>query len=76
IDRLAVDGERVWIADFKTGGPGAGAVKRAYLRQLALYRLAVMEIFPGKQVRALIVWTRGGVEEPDEAMLAAALADT
>lgn len=75
IDRLAQTPDTIWIADFKTGAPktAASSLKRAYLRQLALYRLAVMEIFPGKRVRALIVWTRGGIEEPDQATLTAAL---
>ena len=34
-------------------------VAEAYLLQLAAYRLAVSRIFPGKPVRAALLWTDG-----------------
>lgn len=62
IDRLAVVGEEVLIVDYKTNRPPpseAAGVAEAYLYQLAAYRLAVQQIFPGKSVRAAILWTDG-----------------
>ena len=46
-----------------------------YLAQLALYRAAVLPLYPGKPVRAFLVWTSGpGVVEIAPAALDAALA--
>jgi ATP-dependent helicase/nuclease subunit A len=62
IDRLAVVGEEVLIVDYKTNRPPpseAAGVAEAYLYQLAAYRLAVQKIFPGRSVRAAILWTDG-----------------
>ena len=53
IDRLAVAGEEVWIADYKTG---AAVVRAEYRRQLALYRAAVAAMFPGFKIRAFLLW--------------------
>ncbi len=62
IDRLAeLDGE-VMIVDFKTNRVAprrAADVAEVYLLQLAAYRLAVSEIYPGKRVRAALLWTDG-----------------
>lgn len=62
IDRLAVSGSEVLIVDYKTNRPPpaeAMGVAEAYLYQLTAYRLAVQQIFPGKTVRAAILWTDG-----------------
>jgi ATP-dependent helicase/nuclease subunit A len=62
IDRLAIEGDRVWIVDYKTNRPpptDPARVAEAYLLQLAAYRLAVQRIFPKAQVRAAILWTDG-----------------
>ena len=62
IDRLAETGHEVLIIDYKTNRPPPGEasqVAEAYLYQLAAYRLAVQQIFPGKTVRAAILWTDG-----------------
>jgi len=62
IDRLAIEGDSVWIVDYKTNRPpptDPARVAEAYLLQLAAYRLAVQRIFPGMQVRAAILWTDG-----------------
>ncbi len=62
IDRLAVVGDAVLIVDYKTNRPPpaeALSVAEAYLYQLTAYRLAVQQIFPGKSVRAAILWTDG-----------------
>ncbi len=62
IDRLAeLEGE-VLIIDFKTNRVAprrAVDVAEVYLLQLAAYRLAVSEIYPGKRVRAALLWTDG-----------------
>ncbi|NIX75809.1 double-strand break repair helicase AddA [Microvirga terricola] len=64
IDRLAVRDDEVLVADFKTTArsprPGAPPPK-AYVAQLALYRALLKDIYPGKKVRAFLVWTSGPV---------------
>ena len=57
IDRLAEVGAEVWIADFKTGAPPHDTPS-AYVTQLALYRAAVSDLYPGRAVRAFILWTQ------------------
>ena len=60
IDRLVVADDAVHIADFKTDAiPPAtpDAAPDPYLAQLALYRAAVARLYPGKPVRAYLVWT-------------------
>ena len=53
IDRLAVVGDEIWIADFKSG---AAIVRPDYRRQLALYRGAAETMFPGRKFRAFLLW--------------------
>jgi ATP-dependent helicase/nuclease subunit A len=62
IDRLAVVGDEVLIVDYKTNRPPPlkiEAVAAAYLFQLAAYRLALAEIYPGRVLRAALLWTDG-----------------
>jgi ATP-dependent helicase/nuclease subunit A len=80
VDRLAVTDEAVIVADFKTGGHEAGApLPPAYLGQLALYRALLMDAYPGRAVRTLLVWTSGAagggpqIVEPEPSLLAGAL---
>ena len=50
------------ILDFKSNRPPPEtlqAVDAAHVRQLALYRLAVLQMFPGRAVRAALLWTEG-----------------
>ncbi len=71
IDRLAVSEDAVIIADFKSGVPReAAATPPAYVAQLALYAAAAAQLWPGRSVRALLVWTAGpkAVEMPAEAL--------
>ena len=52
----------VLIIDYKTNRPPPNrveAVAPAYLYQLAAYVLALSEIYPGKKVRAALLWTDG-----------------
>jgi ATP-dependent helicase/nuclease subunit A len=60
VDRLAVSGKEVLIVDYKTNRPppqSAAGVALAYRRQLALYRALLAEIYPGRTVRAFLLWT-------------------
>jgi ATP-dependent helicase/nuclease subunit A len=73
IDRLAVTDGEVLIADYKTNRPAPtqlGDVPSAYRRQLALYRALLQRIYPGRAVRAALVWTENAtlMELPQEAL--------
>ena len=60
VDRLAVSDREVLIVDYKTNRPPPRApseVALAYRRQLALYRALLGEIYPGRRVRAFLIWT-------------------
>ncbi|MDP6604278.1 MAG: double-strand break repair helicase AddA [Rhodospirillales bacterium] len=60
LDRLLVEPETVKVADFKTNRAppaDADAVPVAYLRQMAVYREALRQIFPEKRVRCALLWT-------------------
>jgi ATP-dependent helicase/nuclease subunit A len=60
IDRLVVTDGDVLIADYKTNRPAPATladVPRAYRQQLALYRALLQRIYPGRTVRAALVWT-------------------
>jgi ATP-dependent helicase/nuclease subunit A len=62
IDRLLVAPDEVTIVDYKTLRPppaDEADVPVAYLRQLAVYRAAIAQIYPGRRVRAALVWTDG-----------------
>ncbi len=62
IDRLVDLGNEVLIVDYKTNRPPPKrieAVAPAYLLQLAAYRLALAEIYPGRTLRAALLWTEG-----------------
>ena len=61
IDRVAVGAEGVLIADFKSGAPRGGATLASYIAQLALYRAALAPLYPGRPLRAFLVW----LDEPD-----------
>ena len=60
IDRLAVTADSVLILDYKTNRPPptrSEDVAPVYLRQLAIYRALVRRIYPGRVVRAALLWT-------------------
>ncbi len=62
IDRLAVTATDILIVDYKTNRPPPQEVAQvadAYLFQLAAYVMALAEIYPGKPVRAALLWTDG-----------------
>lgn len=60
IDRLAVTDDAVLIVDYKTNRSAPvnqSGVASVYLYQLAAYRLAIRDIFPGRAIRAALLWT-------------------
>ena len=62
IDRLVVSPDAVLIADYKTNQAvpaTADEAPPAYVEQLALYRAVLGRIYPGRTVRAALVWTEG-----------------
>ncbi len=64
VDRLAITGDTVLIADYKTDGAvpqRLDDVPPAYLAQLALYRAVIARIYPDKTVRAALIFTNGPV---------------
>jgi ATP-dependent helicase/nuclease subunit A len=59
IDRLAVLGDAILIGDYKTDRPAPRIlddVPAAYIRQLALYRAVLRQLYPDKRVRAALLW--------------------
>ncbi|WP_246164294.1 double-strand break repair helicase AddA [Blastochloris sulfoviridis] len=78
IDRLWIGEDAILFADFKTGATvpeSAEAVAPAHLRQLALYRALLAELFPGRPVTGWLVFTGGPAVVPvPDALLEAALA--
>lgn len=78
IDRLAIMPEEVIIADFKTTARpprDLAAIAPTTLAQLAVYRALVGQIYPGRRVRALLVYTATLTRlEPEAAVLDALLA--
>ena len=76
VDRLAVKGDSVLIADYKTDRAvpaGLAEVSPAYIGQLALYRALLARIYPAKTIRAALIFTAGPkvIEAPGSAMEAA-----
>ncbi|MCW2238199.1 double-strand break repair helicase AddA [Azospirillum canadense] len=62
IDRLVVEGDTVWIVDYKTNRPPPRRVEdvpTVYVRQMAAYRGAMAAVYPGKRVRCVLLWTDG-----------------
>ena len=60
VDRLLVRPDRVVVLDFKTNrAPPQRTedVQVAYLRQLALYKRVLMDLYPGRRIECCLVWT-------------------
>lgn len=60
VDRLVVAADRITILDYKTDRPppiDPRRVSPAYLRQMALYRRALVTAFPDRRVECLLLWT-------------------
>jgi ATP-dependent helicase/nuclease subunit A len=62
IDRLAVLDDCLLVLDYKTNRPPPATpadVAPAYIAQLAAYRFALAALFPGRPLRAALLWTDG-----------------
>jgi ATP-dependent helicase/nuclease subunit A len=61
IDRISVGGNAVLIADYKTDRrvPARLAEVPSYVAQLGLYRAVLSRLYPGKTVRAALLFTEG-----------------
>jgi len=63
VDRLVVAPDAILIADYKTNRPApqnlAETTKHhaGYVKQLALYRAVLTLLYPGRPIRAALVWT-------------------
>ncbi len=75
VDRVAVTAASVEVVDFKTGRSCSLAdTPESYLAQVALYRLVLAPLWPGKRLRMRLVWTADAsvVDLPDSILDAAA----
>ena len=62
IDRLSVQGDTVWIVDYKSNRPpplNEEGVAPIYVNQMAAYRALVRDLYPGKLVKCALLWTDG-----------------
>jgi ATP-dependent helicase/nuclease subunit A len=63
VDRLVVTPDQVLIADYKSNRPAPQSLDQcrqrygSYVKQLALYRDVLKRIYPGRPVRAALLWT-------------------
>lgn len=67
IDRLVRRDGSLLIVDYKSNRrppPTPETASEAYLLQLAAYRIAVQQIFPGERVEAAFLWTDGPLLMP------------
>lgn len=61
VDRLVINKDSVTIVDYKNGwkvpekAEDAGA---RYIAQMAAYRLALQQVYPDKEIRCALLWTR------------------
>jgi len=61
VDRLLIEDEQISVVDFKTGRvpETAEAVPPSHLAQMTAYSEALRVIFPGRTVRAALLYTSG-----------------
>ncbi len=62
LDRLALTAQTVTLVDYKTNRPAPtdpACVPEAYLRQMARYKTLLAEIYPGREIRTVLLWTDG-----------------
>ncbi len=76
IDRLLVRNRDVLVLDYKTNRPPPLRVEDVapvYLTQMAAYRAALRQVYPGRTVRCALLWTDGPrlMELPSHALDAA-----
>jgi ATP-dependent helicase/nuclease subunit A len=75
VDRLVVSDDAVLIADYKSDRvvPSDLSAVESYVAQLGLYRAVLSRLYPGKKLRAALVFTSGPrlIELPESDMEAA-----
>jgi ATP-dependent helicase/nuclease subunit A len=62
LDRLVVRENEVLVVDFKTNRPPPTTpekVAEIYLRQMAMYRIALQNIYPDRRIKCALLWTVG-----------------
>lgn len=62
VDRLIVTEQEILVVDFKTDRPAPASVEgvgEAYLAQMGAYQAILREAWPGRRIRAALVWTDG-----------------
>ena len=61
VDRLLVEPHRVSVIDFKTGRvpSSQAAIPASHVAQMSAYSRALQVIFPGRQIRAALLYTSG-----------------
>lgn len=60
VDRLCLNGNEVWVVDYKTNRPPPAEEKdipKPYRRQVEEYRELLRGIYPDKTVRCFLLWT-------------------
>ena len=73
IDRLVVGEKAVWIVDYKNSKyipKTTDKISKQYVLQMGAYREAVKEMYPDKEVKCALLWTRKAILQPvpDEMM--------
>ena len=66
LDRVVEFDESVWVLDYKSEGSVAGSASKfilEYRNQLLNYRRVLLQIYPGKSIRAALIFGDGRVEE-------------
>ena len=61
VDRLAVTDLAIWLADYKTDRAppqDAAGIPPKYVSQLAAYRAILQQVYPGRPVRCVLIWTQ------------------
>jgi|AntRauTorcE11897_2_1112592.scaffolds.fasta_scaffold00239_14 ATP-dependent helicase/nuclease subunit A len=61
IDRLAIDGDDVWIIDYKSNAKIPERPRDTpdlYVAQMAAYKHVIEQIYPDKTVKCALLWTR------------------
>ncbi|QJB68126.1 double-strand break repair helicase AddA [Parasphingorhabdus halotolerans] len=64
VDRLLITDDRIYVVDFKTARsvpPSAEKAPVAYLRQMAAYVAALEKIFPGRPIKAGLLYSQGPI---------------
>ena len=78
VDRLVVTADAILIADHKTNCDPPRSLDKVppgYLAQLALYRAVLAKLYPGRPIRAALIWTEvPDLMEVSDAAMDAALA--